>query len=64
MSVRLHGVVVTDEFLKVQGVLFVDILDPKVVDNEGEGDGASCMEIQARSILRGKVPFNGKDLYK
>ena len=35
----------------------IDILDPKVVDDEGEGDGTSFMEIQARIILGGKYPL-------
>ena len=48
----------------MQGVLFVDIIDPKAVDTKGEGDGVSCMEIQARSILRKEVPSNGKDFFE
>ena len=63
VPVRLHWVVVADELLEVQGVLFIDILDPKVVDNKGEGDGASLMEIKARRIL-GRVPSRGKDFFE
>ena len=51
-------------FSKVQGVVFVDILDPKVADNKDEGDGASFMEIQARRILGREVPSSGKDFFK
>ena len=48
----------------VQGALFVDILHPKVVNNEGEGDGAGFVEIQARSILGREVPPSGKDHFE
>ena len=40
----------------MQCVLFVDVLDPKVVDNEGEGDGVSFVEIQPGVYLEGKYP--------
>ena len=62
--VRLHWVVVANELLEVQGVLFVNILDPKFVDNKGKGDGASFVEIQARSILGKEVPSSGKDFFE
>ena len=54
VPVRLDRVVVADELLEVQGVLLADVLDSKVVNNKGEGDGASFVEIQARSIMEGK----------
>ena len=64
IPVGFHRVVGADELLEVQGVVFVDILDPKVVDNKGEGDGASFVEIQARSILGREVPSSGKDFFE
>ena len=57
VQVRFHWVVVADEFLKVQGVFLVNILDPKVVDNKVErGYWEIFMEIQTRSIPRREVP--------
>ena len=35
-SVRFHRIVVADELLEVQGILLVDVLDPKVIDNKGK----------------------------
>ena len=48
----------------MQGVVFVHLLDPKVVDNKGEGDKVGFVEIQARSILGRTVPSSGKDLFE
>ena len=48
----------------MQGISFVGVFDPKVVNNKGEEDWASLMEIQARSILGREVPSSGKDLFK
>ena len=64
VPVRFHWVVVADEFLKVQGVLFVGILDSKVVKDKSEVDGASLMDIQAKSILGREVPSSGKDFFE
>ena len=62
VPVRLHQVVVADQLLEVQGVLFVDILDPKVVNNKGKGDGEIFLEIQTRSIFgREVLPSSGQD---
>ena len=56
--------VVADELLEVQDVLFVDVLDPKVVANKGEGDRASFVKIKARSILGREVPSSGEDFFE
>ena len=64
IPVGLYLVDVADDFLKVKGVVFVDIIDPKIVDNKGEGDGASFAEIQDRRIFGMEVPYSDNDLFE
>ena len=48
----------------MQGVLFLDLFDSKVVDNKGEGDWASFVEMHGRSIVGREVPSCGKDFFE
>ena len=45
-------------------ILFADILYPKIVDNEDEGDGASFVNIQIRVIFRREIFTGGKDIFE
>ena len=51
--VRLHEVVVLEGVFQVEGVGFVDIFDPEVVNNESERDGYGLVEAETRGVLAG-----------
>ena len=48
--VGFHWVVVTDDFLKMESISFVDILDSKVINNKGEGDGPCFVKEETSSV--------------
>ena len=50
VPVRFHDVIIADELLKMQGILFVNILHAKTINNKGEGDEVGSMEIHAWDI--------------
>ena len=51
--VRLHGVVVLECSLEVEGVGFVDIFDSEVVNDESERDGSGLVEVDPGVYLEG-----------
>ena len=61
--VRLHGVVVPECFFEVEGVRFVYIFDPKVV-NESERDGSGFVEVESPGAIGKVVVTNGEDFFK
>ena len=48
----------------MEGVRFVDIFDPKVVNNESEGDRSGFVKVESRGVLRRVVVTRGKDFFK
>ena len=52
--------VVTAKLLKMQDILFVNILHARIINNKGEGDGTGFMEIQGWSVFRREIAISDK----
>ena len=62
--VGLHGVVVLECFFEMEGIGFVDIFDPEVVNNMSERDGSDFVEVESRGVLGRVVITHGEDFFK
>ena len=62
MPVFGDGVMRLDGVAKVKGVLFADIFDTEVVNDEGEHDGSPLVAPKARSAFTLVVAFVGETL--
>ena len=48
----------------MEGVSFVDIFDPKVVNKASERDESGSVEVETQGVIGGVVITSGEDLFK